>query len=261
MPERTGYAHGTPSWLDLSSSDPGASRAFYGGLFGWDFEENPTDGGGSYIMATKGGKSVAGIMQQAPEQAETGIPPMWNSYVTVDDVEEATARAEEAGGSVMMAAMDVMDAGRMAVIVDPTGGVLCLWQAKEHIGAEVVNEHGALTWTELMTADVDAAAAFYGSVLGWGTESMDMGEAGTYTLFTNGSEQIAGAMNPPMDGIPTHWGVYFAVDDCDATVAAAEGLGATVLNPAMDGPPGRWAVLADPSGASFSVIALSEPTS
>ncbi len=261
MPERTGYSHGTPSWLDLSSSDPGASRDFYGGLFGWDFEENPTDAGGTYVMASKGGKSVAGMMQQAPEQAEMGIPPMWNSYVTVDDVEDTTSRAAEAGGSVMMPAMDVMDAGRMAVIVDPTGGVLCLWQAKEHIGSEVVNEHGALTWTELITPDVDAAAAFYGATLGWGTEAMDMGEAGTYTLFLNGGEQIAGAMPPPMEGIPTHWGVYFAVDDCDACVAAAQGLGATVLNPPTDTPPGRMATLADPSGATFSVIQLSEPPS
>ncbi len=261
MPEHTSYAHGTPSWLDLSSSDPDASRAFYGELFGWEFEENPTDGGGSYIMATKGGKAAAGMMQQAPEQAEMGIPPMWNSYVTVDDIEDATSRATEAGGSVMMPTMDVMDAGRMAVIVDPTGAIVCLWQAKEHIGSEVVNEHGALTWTELITPDVDSAAAFYGAVLGWGAESMDMGEGDIYTLFTNEGEQIAGAMPPPMEGIPTHWGVYFAVDDCDATVAAAQGLGASVLNPPTDGPPGRWAVLADPSGATFSVIQLSEPPS
>jgi predicted enzyme related to lactoylglutathione lyase len=260
MPERTEYPHGTPSWIDLSSTDPDAARSFYGELFGWDFEENPTDQGGSYIMARKAGKSAAGMMQQSPEQAQMGIPPMWNSYVTVDDIEDTTSRVEEAGGSVMMPVMDVMDAGRMAVIVDPTGGVLCLWQPKEHIGSEVVNEHGALTWTELMSPDVSAAAGFYGAVLGWKTESMDMGEGGTYTLLMTGGEQIAGAMAPPMEGIPPHWGVYFAVDDCDACVAQAESLGATVLNPPMDSPPGRMAALADPTGAMFSVIQLAEPS-
>ena len=92
MPERSSYSHGTPSWLDLSSIDTDASRSFYGQLFGWDYEENPTDQGGSYVMALKGGKPAAGMMQQAPEQAEMGIPPMWNSYVTVDDIEETSAR-------------------------------------------------------------------------------------------------------------------------------------------------------------------------
>jgi len=161
----------------------------------------------------------------------------------------------------MMAPMDVMEAGRMAVIVDPTGGVVCLWQAKEHIGAEVVNEHGALMWTELMTPDVAAAADFYGQVLGWTTESVDMGDGSTYTLFVNGGEQIAGAMAPPMEDIPTRWEIYFAVDDCDGCVEQAQGLGASVLNPPMDSPPGRMAALADPSGVPFSIIQPSEPPS
>jgi predicted enzyme related to lactoylglutathione lyase len=255
MTERTEYSHGTPSWVDLMTTDVAAAKEFYGGLFGWSYEDNPTDQEGVvYTMAAKSGKATAGLSTQPAEQAEMGIPPMWNSYVTVDDVDVAAGKVEAAGGGVMAPPFDVMDAGRMAVVTDPTGAVICMWQANEHIGAEVVNEHGALTWNELVTPDVATAATFYGQVFGWGTETMEMGEMGVYTLFTVDGEQIAGAMVPPVEGMPPHWGVYFNVDDCDGTVAAATAAGASVVMDAVDGPPGRMAALADPQGAIFAVI-------
>ena len=255
MPTRTEYSHGTPSWVDLMTTDVAAAKEFYGGLFGWSYEDEPTDQEGmDYTMASRAGKATAGMSTQPAEQAEMGIPPMWNSYVTVDDIDATAAKVDGAGGGIMAPPFDVMDAGRMAVITDPTGAVISLWQAKEHIGAELVNEHGALTWNELVSPDVGTAATFYGEVFGWGTETMDMGEMGDYTVFTLAGEQIAGGMAPPMDGMPPHWGVYFNVDDCDGTVAAAAASGATVMMEPMDGPPGRWAALADPQGAMFAVI-------
>ncbi|MEL7209555.1 MAG: VOC family protein, partial [Actinomycetota bacterium] len=229
-----------------------------GGLFGWSYEDNPTDQGGVYTMASKDGQDAAGIQQQQPEQTEMGIPPMWNSYVTVADLDATAAKVEGAGGGVMAPPFDVMEFGRMAVVTDPTGAVLCLWEAKSHIGAGVVNEHGAFTWNELMSPDVAAAAAFYADLFGWDTEVMDMGDAGDYTVFTLDGEQAAGAMAPPMEGMPPAWGIYFSVDDCDGTVAAAQEAGATVLMEPMDGPPGRFATLADPQGAAFSVIQPAE---
>lgn len=257
MPTRTSHAHGTPSWIDLSTTDPAAAQKFYGDLFGWSFEANPTDTGSDYIMASLSDGAVAGLMQQPAEQAEMGLPSLWASYVTVDDVDATAATVEGAGGSVMAAPFDVMDAGRMAVIVDPAGAVICLWQPKESIGAEVVNEHGALIWNELISTDVDASTAFYANVLGWGMDPMPMGpDAPPYSVFTVAGEGIAGGMAPPMEGMPSFWGVYFGSDDCDATVAKAEELGATVVAPAMDIPVGRMAALQDPTGAMFSVITM-----
>lgn len=257
MPEVTSYAHGTPSWTDLASPDPAASKEFYGALFGWDFEENPTDGGGTYVMCSKGGKTAAGMMQLSEQMAAAGMPPVWSTYVTVDDIEATVAKVEPAGGTVMQPPMDVMEAGRMAVVADSTGAVVCLWEAKDTIGSEVINEHGALTWNELMSKDPAQAADFYAEVLGWTTQVMAMPD-GDYTVFhTPGGDEngIAGAMKSPVEAMPSFWGVYFAVDDCDATVAAATESGASVMAGPMDIPGvGRFATLTDPQGAVFSVM-------
>lgn len=254
MPERTSYDPGTPSWIELATPDLAASKAFYAGLFGWDFDDQPIGDGGTYTMCEQAGKPVAGMMQ-----AQEGIPPAWSSFVTVADVDATVAKAAGAGGQVIQDPFDVLDAGRMSVIGDPTGAVLCLWQPKGHIGAHLVNEHGALTWNELLTPDVDRAADFYTQVLNWTTERF---EAMDYTVFNNAAGRgIAGAMKPPAEGIPPHWGIYFSVDDCDAAVDTATQAGASVRMPPtdMEGV-GRMAALQDPQGVGFSVLANATPT-
>jgi predicted enzyme related to lactoylglutathione lyase len=198
------------------------------------------------------------MARQDPQQGAAGIPPMWSTYVTVADVDATAEKAKGLGATVFAGPMDVMDAGRMAVLADPAGAVFCLWQAKEHIGAELVNEHGALDWNELITPDVDAAAKFYCELFGWKAQTDDMGGM-AYTAFLLGDRPIAGAMKPPMDGIPPSWGTYFAVDDTDAAVAAAKAGGGSVIAEPQDIPPGRMAVLSDPQGAVFSVLKLAQP--
>ncbi len=257
MPVRTEYAPGTPSWTDLASPDAAKSKEFYGALFGWDFSEEPTgDPNNPYYMIRQGGKDVAGMMKLSPDMQAGGMPPVWSTYVTVADVDASTGKAKELGGKVLSEPMDVMDAGRMSVVVDPTGAIFCLWQAKGSIGAQIVNEPVSLTWNELMTPDVEAAKTFYGGLLGWKGETMQMGGDGpSYTVWMLGDGGIGGAMPPPMEGMPAFWGVYFAVEDCDATVAKAVELGANVLNGPMDVPEvGRMATLMDPQGAAFNVI-------
>lgn len=260
MPVHTSHAPGTPSFTDLATTDVAGAKAFYGAVFGWTFVDNPTDIGTVYTMARQGDHDAAGIMEQPAEQVQMGIPPMWNTYVTVADVAESVGKVEGLGGSVHMPPMDVMDAGVMAVVADPTGAVLCLWQAKEGIGSEIVNEHGALTWNEVTTPDVAAAVAFYSGLFGWGTDTMDMGDQGPYTVFMLGEDGVAGAQPPQMEGIPPHWGTVFAVDDCDAAAAAAAANGGTVVAGPFDMPPiGRGAVIADPAGAMFQIIQPAEP--
>ncbi len=255
MPVRESYAHGTPSWIDLSTNDVEGAQEFYGPLLGWSFETNPTSGDGKYTMASLKGKSAAGIMQQAEEQTKLGIPPLWNTFITVDDINEAAAKTTEAGGSVMMPPVEVMDSGQMAVVSDSTGAVVSLWQPNIHIGSEIVNEPGALTWNELITDDVEAAKSFYNEVFGLGATEQDMGEGNIYTSLMLGDDMVAGVMLPPMEGIPNQWSVYFAVENVDETVAKAIELGGTVLAPVMDIPDvGRFAVLQDPQGATFNAI-------
>jgi predicted enzyme related to lactoylglutathione lyase len=178
--------------------------------------------------------------------------------VRADDVDATTAKVEAAGGTVHAPPFDVMDAGRMSVVQDPTGAIILPWQAKSNIGAKLVNEAGTFSWSELMTPDVPKAAAFYNALFGWTTETHGEGP-GAYTEFKLGGNSVAGAMNPPMPGIPPMWGIYFTVDDTDASVEKAKSLGGAVMNGPMDIEPGRFAVLADPQGAVFNVIKMSEP--
>lgn len=257
MPEVTSYPQGMPSWVDLATTNPRAAQRFYGTLFGWEFEEQEPGGPPSYAMCSKGGKAVAGIMPMSAEMEASGVPPMWASYVTVADIERTVARVEPAGGTVLQPPMEIVDAGRMALITDPTGGTLALWEAKNHIGAQLVNEHGTLIWNELMTPDAARAAAFYADVIGWRSETTQAPH-GDYTVFlldTDPPRGIAGALPPPEPGLAPFWGVYFGVDDCDATTAHAAKLGATVHAGPMDIPEvGRFAFFTDPQGAGFYIL-------
>jgi len=258
MPTRESYVQGTPSWVDLATTDMDGAKDFYGALFGWEFETAPQPEAGGYTMALLDGRAAAALMPQPREQVDMGLPPMWNQYITVDDVDTVAGKVAASGGSVMAEPFDVFTAGRMAVIVDPTGAVVCLWQPVDNIGCEVVNEPGAFTWAELQTNDQSGAAEFYGKLLGVGAEEMDMGPMGTMTVFTVGDEGVGSAMAIPMEGIPPHWQVVFAVADCDAALSQVAALGGSVLAPAINIPPGRMGVVGDPAGAVFSIIALAE---
>jgi predicted enzyme related to lactoylglutathione lyase len=249
MPERTEYAHGTPSWVDVQTTDTAAAKQFYGGLFGWSYDDQPTPEGPIYSMATINGKHVAAIAPMPP--GADGIPPHWNQYVTVGDVDATVSRVPDAGGTVIMPAFDVMDAGRMALIADPSGATLCLWQPKNNIGAQIVNEPNTFSWSELLTPDVPKAAAFYTKIFGW--DPQPFGDS--YTVFNLDGNGIGGAMNPPMPQTPPSWLVYFTVTDADATAAKAAELGGSVMAPPFDIPEvGRAAVLTYPQGAVFANI-------
>jgi len=252
MPVRSSYAQGTPNWVDLQTSDQDAAKAFYSGLFGWAYDDQPMPQGPVYSMAVLGEHPVAGIASQPPEMAAAGAPPMWNTYLAVDSVDETVAKVEAAGGTIAMAPFDIVDAGRMAFVLDPAGAAVALWQADRHFGASLVNEPGTVTWNELITTD-PAAVAFYQNVLGLTTSTMDMG-AGEYTLFEVDGQMVGGTTPPQMPGVPSHWHVYFGVADADAAVAKTTELGGSVLVPPFDTPVGRLAVIGDPQGAVFSII-------
>jgi hypothetical protein len=225
--------------------------AFYRALFAWDAADQGEEAG-HYHMFEVNGVPVAGA---GPIMME-GQPPAWTTYVSVDNADEAIDKVKKAGGTVFVEPMDVLDVGRMAVFADPTGAAAAVWQPKRHPGAGLVNEPGALVWNELNTRDVPAAKAFYADVFGWGADTTQMGPM-EYTEWKLGGRGIAGmmampAMVPPE--VPAHWLVYFATDDCDATVKSASGAGATVMVPPTDIPPGRFSVMLDPVGAAFAVI-------
>ncbi|HEY3529863.1 MAG TPA: VOC family protein [Nocardioides sp.] len=250
------YEQGTPSWIELMTPDQSAALKFYGELFGWSYDDHDLGEMGHYYIPTMDGDEIGGVSGQMPGME--GHPAVWGVYLAVDDVDAATAKVEAAGGKVEAGPFDVNTNGRMSAIQDPTGARVGLWQARDTIGTQRANEPGTPTWNECVTSDVARAAKFYADVLGMGSEAMDMGEAGTYTVLTNvAGRQIGGAMDLAMlpPGTPAHWNVYFNVEDVDESVAEAERLGGKPMVPAMDVPGvGRMAMVSDPQGATFWVM-------
>jgi predicted enzyme related to lactoylglutathione lyase len=274
MLERDGYPPGVPCWVDVSCPDPDSALAFYGGLFGWEFEDAmPPDSDGKYFIARLRGGDVAAVGSQ-PEGAPSKA--VWNTYVSVESADEAASAVQAAGGNVVLAPFDVMDAGRMAVFADPEGAVFCVWQAGNHKGAQIVNEHGSLNFNVLNTRESERAKSFYGSVFGWETlglpggvnmwtlraygdhlEARDPGlrERVAASGAPTGFEDVVAALIPiaaDQPEVPAHWGVTFAVDDADATAETAARLGGQVVVPPFDAPWVRSTVVTDPQGATFT---------
>jgi uncharacterized protein len=272
MPERDGYIPGVPCWVDVTEPDPERVVPFYRGLFGWEVENMiPAGSGGQYFIGRIRGGDVAAL-GSTPE----GAPPMatWNTYVWVDSADETAATACDAGGAVLTEPFDVMDAGRMAVLADPEGAAFCVWQAKNHRGAKVVNEHGSLNFNGLATRDQKGAEAFYGAVFGWKALALPSGVMWTRPGYGDHLEErspglrqqmaqmgapigfidVVAALTPIADDdsdTPAHWSVTFGVDDADDTAKKATGLGGEVVSGPVDAPWTRVAVIKDPQGATF----------
>jgi predicted enzyme related to lactoylglutathione lyase len=253
MGQRTQYTPGTFSWTDLNTTDQEAAKTFYSALFGWEVTDMPAGEGVMYSMAAIDGTWVAAISPQPVQQRDAGVPPSWNSYITVTSAEETAALAQELGATVHAPPFDVMQAGRMAVVQDPQGAWFLLWEPKDHIGAGLVNAPGALAWNELGSPDPEGSAKFYGDLLGWTTTSME-GADPPYLVVSNADGHSNGGIRPPAPpGTPPFWLVYFATADIEAGVAKVGELGGSVLVPPTDIGIAKIAVVQDPQGAVFAL--------
>lgn len=251
MGERTAYRHGTFCWADLSTTDPVAALEFYGSLFGWD-SEAPVRETAAYHMLLMGDLHVGGLSALRADQRAAGVPPHWLSYVAVDDADTTAERAAALGGTVPAGPFDVLDAGRTAVVRDPQGAHLALWQAGAHPGARLVNDPGAMCLNQLNTHDPRAAAAFYGALFGWDIARVGAGGPPYWGI------QNAGALNGGMMALPAeappHWLVYFTTEDVEDAAGVIERLGGRVVVPPMRaGAEGRILVAGDPQGAHFAL--------
>jgi uncharacterized protein len=245
MSERDGYPQGVPCWTDLSTSDVEGARAFYGSLFGWEWEVTGPEFG-NYSTARLSGKRVAAVASRMDDSQ----PVAWTTYLAVDDIDAVAAAVPAAGGTWVMQ-HDIGEQGRMGIGVDPAGAVFGVWQAAAHRGAELVNEPGTLVWHELVSADLPAAQAFYTAVLGVGWGSEEMAPGVPYGLLQVGGRSVGGATG----GVPPHWAVYVEVADTDATAARIVELGGRELTPVAPSPQGPFGTFADPQGGAFAIIA------
>jgi len=252
------HAPGSFSWAELATTDQASGVAFYQSLFDWGVDESPVGPGETYSMFQLRGRPVAAAYTMRPEERQSGAPPHWNMYVTVSSADESAKRAEVLGGTIIAPPFDVMDVGRMAVLRDPSGAFFQIWEPRKHVGAMVVNEPGALCWTELSSRDTKAAKAFYTALFGWTAKDSPAGAPMEYTEFSIGGQPSIGMM-PMSDHIPaqvpSYWMPYFQVADCDASFAKARALGAAHIVGPQDIPTtGRFAVLTDRQGAIFALF-------
>ncbi|MGX9460699.1 VOC family protein [Shewanella sp. A14] len=253
------YQQGQPCWIELATHDWAAGKAFYQALFGWGADDMPMPEG-HYTMLQIDGDDIAAIYPM-PSEMEA-LPTHWTIYFAVDDVDAASQAVTQAGGEIIAGPHSVGDAGRMALCTDPEGCRFALWQGQDHIGIKRAQEPNTLCWVELACRDTAAAKQFYNRVLGYQTKVNDVADF-EYIEWYVGEQAIGGlmAMTAEWGDTPAHWMNYFAVDDCDVSVAKALTLGATVCVPATDIPSvGCFSVLNDPQGGVFSIIALLDPT-
>ena len=273
MPLRDGYIPGVPCWVDVSEPNPGAALEFYGGLFGWEFEDvMPSSSEGNYFIA-RGKAASSSIFDTSGELGSgdvaairsipLGAPPkaMWNTYFWVDSADDAASKVRDAGGGVVAEPFDFLSACRIAVFIDPEGAAFSVWEARGHKGARLVNDPGAVVFNGLNTRDVDGARSFYRSVFGWQTAGIG-GEAEGWILpgyadwlerehhpglrqqmaesgAPEGFEDVVGSIIPIADDqpdTPAHWSVTFATANADATAAKATELGGRVIVPPFDAP-------------------------
>jgi uncharacterized protein len=274
MSERSGYEPGVPCWVASVHPDPKSAADFYTRLFGWEARDAmPDNAPGTNFVCSLRGHDVAAI-SSVPEAEGDSSPPMWGTYVWVENVDDTVAKATAAGGTLVDGPLDLLGAARIAVLADPAGAIFALWEARSHRGAELVNEPSAWSISQLNTPDPEGAKAFYGEVFGWETDTMDMGGAEISLWRVPGyvggepeqpvSRDVVGVMGQMSEKqfpgeVQPHWSIDFRVDDTDATAALTEELGGQVLAPPFDNPVGRSAVLADPQGASFTVSKVGPP--
>lgn len=247
---------GSFCWAELGTTNQDAAKEFYRAIFGWAPNDNPMGPGEVYTIFKLDGRDAAAGYTLRADQREQGVPPNWMLYIAVDNIEASAAKVPQLGGKVIVAPFDVMDAGRMAVIADPTGAYFCLWQPARSTGIQIAQVHGTLCWADLSTPDQKRASDFYSGLFGWQI-SADPKDTSGYLHIKNGEHFIGGV--PPakfrQPGVPPHWMAYFQVDDVDATANKAKEMGANLFMPptTMEGV-GRMSVMADPQGAVFSIF-------
>jgi predicted enzyme related to lactoylglutathione lyase len=248
MGEREGYAPGIFCWADLGTTDADDAKAFYTTVFGWEAEDAPAGEAGVYTTFRLDGRDVAALYEMGEEE-RSSLQPHWSSYVAVEDVDALAPRVLELGGEVLAHPFDVLQAGRMTALRDPTGATVHLWQPREQAGAGRVNDAGCMVWNELATPDPARARDFYSELLGWTLEPEESG----YGVIKNRGA-LNGGIRPPQEGEPTHWLVYYTVPACDEAIEKIRDAGGSVIAGPMETPVGRVAAVRDPQGAPFAVF-------
>jgi uncharacterized protein len=244
-------------WYELMTTDLAAARAFYSKVVGWE-PKNAEMPGTEYWLFNMGEKQMAGLMDLPEESRKMGTPSSWIGYVGVESVDAAEAKSKASGGRTYQPPTDIPGVGRFAVLADPTGAVISLFQSSDanQMSPLTQQDPGGVGWHELYSGDVNAVWPYYEGLFGWQKlDSMDMGEMGTYQIFGVGDQQIGGMMNKPPEVPASYWNYYFNVGNIDEAAERVKSAGGTILVGPIEVPGGGWVIQAmDPQGAAFSLF-------
>ncbi|MBV8521107.1 MAG: VOC family protein [Acetobacteraceae bacterium] len=248
------HVPGSFCWMELATSDQNSAKHYYANLFGWQAADTPMGPDAMYTIFRLDNRDSAACYTLHKGQRDAGVPPHWMIYVAVENVDAMAQKAGSLGGQVMVPPFDVMDLGRMAVITDPTGAFISMWQSKQHSGIGVRDEEGAFCWADLNTPDPEKASKFYSSLFGW--EMMkDPKDTSGYIHIKNGENFQGGIPAEIPPGVPAHWLPYFQTSNCDASARSAQELGGKVcFGPMSLEGVGRFAAVLDPQGAAFAIF-------
>ena len=250
------HPHGTFCWMDIYLPDPDRGKTFYSDLFGWEWVDTPMgDTGMTYTVFNLNGKSVGAMGPAMPGMLPEGVPPHWFSYLATDNLDGTAEMATRLGATFMMGPADVGD-GRVALMQDPAGASLFLWQALEFGGAETIRSPGSLAWNEVYTRDLETSKSFYTSIFDWEWSSMPIPQGGEYHVASVGDFPVCGMleMDEHWGEIPPHWMVYIQVEDADEAAAKVTSLGGDVCVPVTDIMVGRFAVVNDDQKGTFTIF-------
>jgi predicted enzyme related to lactoylglutathione lyase len=247
--------HGRFAWYELITTDVEAAKAFYTKVMGWGAWDTSVPGT-AYTLFTAGKASVGGLMDLPEDARKRGGRPGWVGYVGVNDVDATADRIKRLGGVVHVPPTDVPNISRFSVFADPQTARLALFKWLKP-GREQPAEPGApgrVGWHELLAADWEKALAFYSELFGWQKADADIGEMGTYQLFSAGGQTIGGMVTKPPTMPAPFWLYYFNISDVDAAAQRVQAGGGQVLDGPLEVPGGSWIVqCTDPQGAVFAL--------
>ena len=245
-------------WAELYTQNMENAVPFYQSLFGWQTKTVPIDTNQNYTFFNVGEKGIAGGFEINSEMKAHNFSPQWNSYILVEDIQKSVAKAKSLGAEVLKDVSDVMDMGKMAILTDPTGAIISLWQNLKPTANESLSKltPGTIGWNELITSDIEKATEFYSKLFNWSPEVEEFQPGSTYTTFLNNGIPVAGMVKYMEGGaVGSRWSVYFTVDNIEESMNIAVDNGADICFAPIDiEGVGRFTMVRDPEEVFFSIM-------
>jgi uncharacterized protein len=243
------------AWYELITTEAEAAKEFYSKVMGWGVLDASLPDR-AYTLFAAGNDLVSGLMDWPEEGQRTGGKPAWIGYIGVDDVDATAGRIRDLGGTVHVPPTDVINVSRFSIFADPQTARLGLlrWARSPLQKPADLGTIGQVGWHELLASDWQKAFAFYSELFGWQSADADIGEMGTYQLFSSGGQALGGMVTKAPVVPAPFWLYYFNVGDVDAAARRVKAAGGQIFNGPVQLPGGNRIIqCSDPQGIIFAL--------